>query len=237
MASLLDLFGGGSTPKAPDYYNLANSQSAQSRWNEQGPYGSVSWGAKPGADPLNLKPGDMTRTTSFSPEQQQLYDSQVNTQRQAGAAAGGIATQLQDGLQGVGDSIYQHTTRYYDQDFDRQQEQLRTKLLNSGVAPNSSAWGAAFQDFNKRRDAAYADAAGMAQTQMVGQQGQLTQQLAQLLGMSSPQVMQSQNTGQAANLLGAGEATYSAQMDQFNADQANREMLLNALVKGGQSYM
>lgn len=73
-------------PPAPDYAALAQQQGLESRdtagfntninrVNQVGPDGSVTWSQNPGADPLNPGVGDYTQTTTLSPAQQALYDS------------------------------------------------------------------------------------------------------------------------------------------------------------------
>lgn len=73
-------------PPAPDYAALAQQQGTESRdtagfntninrVNQVGPYGSVTWAQRPGADPLHPGVGDYTQTTALSPEQQALYDA------------------------------------------------------------------------------------------------------------------------------------------------------------------
>lgn len=76
----------GSPAPAPDYAGLAAAQGTadkaaaqyntnSNRVNQVGPQGQITWSTRPGADPNNPQAGDYTQTTSYSPEQQSLYDS------------------------------------------------------------------------------------------------------------------------------------------------------------------
>lgn len=98
-------------PPAPDYAALAQQQGAESRdtagfntninrVNQVGPDGSVTWSQAPGADPMHPGVGDYTQTTTLSPVQQRLYDSQ-------NAISQNFADTAQAGLARVGNSMGQ----------------------------------------------------------------------------------------------------------------------------------
>lgn len=95
--------GKGSSPApAPDYASLAQQQGAAdkaaaqyntgaNRVNQYGPQGSITWSLRPGADPNNPQAGDYQQTTSLSPEQQALYNSQNRiSQQYANTAEAGL---------------------------------------------------------------------------------------------------------------------------------------------------
>lgn len=92
--------GKSSAAPAPDYADLAAQQGAASqqaaqyntaanRVNQTGPDGSITWSSRPGADPNNPQAGDWTQTTSLSPQQQQLYNSQNRISQQFANTAEG----------------------------------------------------------------------------------------------------------------------------------------------------
>ncbi len=68
----------------------------------------------------------------------------------------------QDDLQGFrdqqSDALYRQNTRYLDRDFDRKEEQLRTRLANQGAVEGSEAYDNAMRDFSDTRERAYGGA-------------------------------------------------------------------------------
>jgi hypothetical protein len=94
--------GKSSPPPPPDPGIVAAAQggenrdtaafnSAINRVNQVGPNGSTTWTIRPGADPKNPQPGDYIQTTSYSPQQQALYDAQSRIgQNLAGVAESGL---------------------------------------------------------------------------------------------------------------------------------------------------
>lgn len=78
---------GPSAPPPPDLAAAAKAEGEASRdtaifntnlnrADQVGPDGSVRWTMRPGADPMNPQPGDFIQTTSLSPAQQGLYNSE-----------------------------------------------------------------------------------------------------------------------------------------------------------------
>lgn len=79
--------GSKSGGKSPDYVGVARQQGTEdrntalfnaglNRPNQYGPTGSVEWTLRPGADPMNPKPGDFIQKTTLSPAEQQLLQKQ-----------------------------------------------------------------------------------------------------------------------------------------------------------------
>lgn len=56
------------------------------------------------------------------------------------------------------DALYRQNTRYLDRDFDRREEQLRTRLANQGAVEGSEAYDNAMRDFTDTRERAYGGA-------------------------------------------------------------------------------
>ena len=94
----LQLWGKSSAPKAPDYAAAAEAQgeanlesaqytSAINRPDEFSTEGSRTWSLKPGADPDNPQPGDWIVNTALSPEQQGLYDQEIQNKQYLGNLA------------------------------------------------------------------------------------------------------------------------------------------------------
>lgn len=214
--------GKSSAPAAPDYKGQAIAQANSSKYNEVTPYGAITWGIRPGADQDNPQPGDYIRTTALSGQQQKLYDTGVATQLQAGLAGQRMLGDLGDG-QAASDAAYSHATRYYDTNFGRDEAGLRSQLINSGLTEGSEAYKNAMDQFNQRKDSAYADAADRAVAAGDQQQNSVVARLANILALSRGQSAASGNTagGSGTDLLGAANNQYQAQLGQVNADNAN----------------
>lgn len=232
--------GKSSAPKAPDYKSQAIATSNAGKYNEVTPFGTVGWGLRPGADPNNPQPGDSIRTTSLSPEQQQLYDQGVANQLAAGNVA---ATQLSQlgpdvsGRQALQDALYRRSTQYYDQNFGDQEEALRSRLINSGLAEGSEAYDREMRNFGQLRAGAYSDAADRAvvnaeQQSQVGQNSAVAR-LAQILAMSRGQMPVSGNTSAGPDLLGAANAQYNADLGRVNANNAQQQQGFNNALQTG----
>lgn len=214
--------GKSSAPEAPDYTGQAIAQSNAGKYNEVTPQGNVGWALRPGADPKNPQPGDYIRTTTLSPEQQQLYNTNVGTQLQAGLAGQQMLGDLGNSQQAQ-DAAYRKATRYYDTNFGRDENALRTQLLNSGLAEGSEAYKNSMNEFNQRKDSAYADAADRALATGEQSQNSAVARLANILALSRGQNPGSSNAagGQGTDLLAAANNQYQAQLGGVNAENAN----------------
>jgi len=213
--------GKSDAPAAPDYKGQAIAQANSGKYNETTPYGSIGWSIRPGADPNNPQPGDYIRTTTLAPEQQQLYDTNVATQLKAGLAGQQMLGDLGNGQQAA-DAAYRKTTHYYDTNFGRDENALRTQLINSGLTEGSEAYRNAMDQFNQRKDSAYADAADRAVAAGDQQQNSAVARLANILALSRGQSPTSGNSagGSSTDLLNAANNQYQAQLGQVNADNA-----------------
>jgi hypothetical protein len=214
--------GKSDPPAAPDYKGQAIAQANSGKYNETTPYGSISWAIRPGADPNNPQPGDYIRTTALSGPQQQLYDTNVATQLKAGLAGQQMLGDIGDG-QAASDASYRRATRYYDTNFGRDESALRAQLINSGLTEGSEAYKNAMDQFNQRKDSAYADAADRAVAAGDQQQNSAVARLANILAISRGQSPTSSNGsgGGGADLLSAANNQYQAQLGQVNAENAN----------------
>lgn len=214
--------GKSDPPAAPDYKGQAIAQSNSGKYNETTPYGAITWSLRPGADPNNPQPGDYIRTTSLAPEQRQLYNTNVATQLKAGLAGQQMLGDLGNS-QTASDAAYRKATRYYDTNFGRDEGALRTQLINSGLQEGTEAYKNAMDQFNQRKDSAYADAADRAVAAGDQQQNSAVARLANILAISRGQNPTSSNAsgGGGADLLSAANNQYQAQLGQVNAENAN----------------
>lgn len=163
--------------------------------------------------------------TELSPEQQRLYAAQLgvsqNTADLANQYAGRIAqnTAQPFSFEGMPDAPqYDEAARIAARDritarqepqFERDQEALRTRLLNSGVGIGSEAWTDAQGDFSRARNDYYlgADAAaGSEAARIFGLQGD-----ARTRAIQEAQLLRTQPINEVSALLGTGPGVQTPQ--------------------------
>lgn len=222
----------GSSGGVSDYTKAAIATSNSGKYNEVGPYGSNTWTLRPGADPNNPQPGDYIRTTTFEPGQQQLLDQTTAGKLGAGGLAQSQVSDIAGGRQAVQDALYKQYTANFDQRYGRDEEALRTRLLNEGLDPNSEAGKNELLQFRQNKDAAYADAQQRAITGADAQQNSAVARLANILAMSGPSMPTSANSsgGNPTDLLTAANQTYNAQLAASNASKAQNTQNFNSLI-------
>ena len=197
------IFGTQSAPKTPNYAAAAQATAdsnkaaaltagALNRPTQITPTGSQTWSLKPGADPNNPQPGDWIATTSYSPEQQKLYEGQTAAQQglvdTANVGVGGLAglgvgqglgevapsftgdvsktaDQFSADRQAISDALYANQTKYLGDQFARDDENLRSQLLSRGLTEGSAAYDNALRDQQRTQNDAYGTAANYATTQ------------------------------------------------------------------------
>ena len=197
------IFGTQKAPKTPNYAAAAQATAdsnkaaalttgALNRPTQITPTGSQTWSLKPGADPNNPQPGDWIATTSYSPEQQKLYEGQTAAQQglvdTANAGVGGLAglgvgqglgevapsftgdvsktaDQFSADRQAISDALYANQTKYLGDQFARDDENLRSQLLSRGLTEGSAAYDNALRDQQRTQNDAYGTAANYATMQ------------------------------------------------------------------------
>lgn len=197
------IFGTQSAPKTPNYAAAAQATAdsnkaaalttgALNRPTQITPTGSQTWSLKPGADPNNPQPGDWIATTSYSPEQQKLYEGQTAAQQRlvdtANSGIGGLAglgigqglgevapsftgdvsktaNQFSADRQAISDAMFANQTKYLGDQFARDDENLRSQLLSRGLTEGSAAYDNALRDQQRTQNDAYGTAANYATTQ------------------------------------------------------------------------
>ncbi|WP_457663698.1 tail fiber domain-containing protein [Sinorhizobium medicae] len=167
-----------STPKAPDPQATAQAQAGMNRdtaitqsqlnmVNQQGPYGSLTYN-QTGTSKFKDSNGNWietptyTATTSLSPEQQAILDQTQKANLNLGTIANERSAFLKDYLAQPFDvnasteaKINELGSSRLDPRFAREQEALRTQLINSGIRPGSAAYSAAMNDFGQTKNDAY----------------------------------------------------------------------------------
>ena len=229
------VFGTQKAPKTPDYAGAATATAegnkaaaltagALNRPTQITPTGSQTWSLKEGADPNNPQPGDWIATTSYSPEQQKLYEGQTSAQQglvnTANVGVGGLAglgvgqglgnttpsftgdvsktaDQFSADRQAISDALYANQTKYLGDQFARDDERLRSQLLSRGLAEGSAAYDNALRDQQRTQNDAYGTAANNA-----------TSQSAQMQKLMQDALLNSASTQQNLYLQGlSGAAT------------------------------
>lgn len=273
--------GGGSAPAAPDPVATAQAQGAANKetayWNallnqvnQNTPYGSITYTRSGGGS--GTEPPQITATTTLSPEQQQILNSQNNLElglsdlanSQLSRIAGSVNTPYS--YDSLGDSFTADDfsrAQSAGQDaimsrlnpqFARDEEALRTRLINQGIGQGSDAYNREFDLFNQAKNDAMTQAVLQGANYAGNIQNQALQRRQQQIGeytttrnaplneaialMSGVQVQNPSfnnlNYGGAApaDISGEINQNYKNQLSQYNARQAaanNRSSALFSL--------
>lgn len=169
-------------PQAPDPNQVAAAQTEQNqqtaaynaalnRINTYTPWGSQTYNIT-GTDWRTGAP-IYEQNIELSPEQRAMYEQQLSQNMALGEYGNQVIGELtgrpdvslpdMPGELGPVDqyrdraeeALYGRNTRYLDRDFDRQQEQIRTRLANQGIVEGSEAFDNAMTDFRNERERAY----------------------------------------------------------------------------------
>lgn len=166
------------TAQAQYQYNTQAAQDSArlNRVNQQTPYGSVSYTEGPGMR--------WTQTVTESPNQERLRLAQENSGIALGELGAAQARKVGDILgtnyqsrrfnsadvtggrfdpnaaagQDIESATYDLATRRLGTQFDRSEEQLRSRLANQGITQDSEAFRSELEAFNTGKGNAYADA-------------------------------------------------------------------------------
>lgn len=208
----------------------AKAQQLLNMLNQSGPGGTVKY-RKTGSE----KVGGVTvptyeAHTKLSPEQQKIYGQTrgIANQLLKGIRRAG-APQLSD-MGSVEDALYGRSTRLLDPQYQKEQQDLETQLVNQGFSRNSEAFNKAMDFFTRSKNDAYAQArqnallgAGQEQSRLFGLENQARSQpineLMTLLG-ASPQVTGTPGAGVSTPQVGL-QAPDIASMIYNNAAQRN----------------
>jgi hypothetical protein len=265
VGKIMTLEGGKSDPPpAPDYTSAANATAqgnleaaraaaAANRVNQVTPNGNLTY--------THSGTGDdgWTATQTLSPAQQQMLNKN-NT------LSNGLLDTAQLGLSGVNDALSkgfdwnalpasQVNAGQTAQDaimsrltpqFNNSEDALRTKLVNQGLTPGSTAWDNEMNNFNYGKNDAYSQAAlqGIGVGQQARAQALQEQEFGRTEGLNMVNALRTGNqvqqpnfvntpqqaTTAGADLLGATNAGYQNQLSATNASNANSAGLFGGLV-------
>lgn len=223
-----------STPATPDYKGTAIATANANKYNTSGPYGKGTWTLRAGADPTSPQAGDWTQTTVLSPEQQKLYELGAGNKLAAGQALTGMVGDL-GSRQQVADALYKQATRYMDQSFGDQEAALTSRLQNQGLVEGSDAYERALRNFMQTRGQAYESAASSSVINADTASNHAVSRIAQLLAATRETTPQVAGIGGGADLAGAEQAKYEADLARSNADAANKAQQQQAILQAGLS--
>lgn len=227
----------GSTPTpapAPDPTALANAQGAantktaktQQQLNmvdQYTPQGSLTYTQTGKWDDGTPK---FSSTQQYSPEQQKLYDLGNQTQQNIGQIGVDQSARIGELLgtpfktpDAANNKIAEMQRGFLDPQWDRNEEKLRTQLINSGVRPGSEAYERAVGDQSTQRQNAYnqmyLDAYKTAEGSALTERNQPINEISALLSgsqVSNPAYQSTPTAGVApTDLIGANQLSLQQQ--------------------------
>jgi len=247
-----------SAPAAPDYtaaaqqtaqgnLDAARQATAANRVNQVTPYGNLDYSIS-GQDPYGNP--TWTATQSLSPDQQQLYQQQMQTSLGLGnlqnQGLGYVQNMLskpfdtstlpQSGIN-PGETMQDSVLRRLQPQIAQQREMSQAQLANQGIVPGTTAYENAMRMQNQKENDLLTSAViqgtntGLAANQQAfGQAGYIRNEPINTLNairsgsqVTNPSYISNipqQATTSGADLLGASQMGYNAQMGNFNAQQA-----------------
>lgn len=135
--------------------------------NQQGPYGNLTYN-QTGTSKFKNSQGQWvetptyTATTTLSPAQQAILDQTQGANLNLGTIANERSAFLKDYLAKPFDvnaateaKINELGSSRLDPRFAREQEAMRSQLINSGIRPGTAAYSAAMNDFGQTKNDAY----------------------------------------------------------------------------------
>lgn len=230
-----------SAPAAPDPVATAAAQTASNKatattqyelgaTNQVAPQGTSSY-AQTGTWADGTP--QFTQTTSLNPQEQSIYDTGTQTRQNladiGSSQSAKIGTLLNTPFNtdsATADKIQGLQNEFLDPQWDRQQDQLKTTLLNSGVRPGSAAYTTAMNDFMNQRqkgyDQSYLDSYNTGQQAALTQRNQPINEISALLSgsqVSQPSFGSTPSPGVApTDVIGAQQQALNQQNVGYNAD-------------------
>lgn len=186
-----------------------------------------------------------TATTTYSPEQQQLYDTGVQTQQQIGQIGLDQSKRIGD-LLGQPINLDNAATESRLMELGRsrldpilaqQRASTETDLINRGIAPGSEAYDRAMKSVGQQENDAYNQllltGRGQAVQEALTQRNQPINEITALLSGSQVSQPNFTSTPQAqvapTDYAGIVGNNYMAQMAGYNADQQKQGAMLGGL--------
>jgi hypothetical protein len=212
-------WGNGSTQSSSSYYG--NSAPVAPDRNSFNGSGNGLW----------------SQTTKLTPEMQKVLDQNIAAKQQGydqlQAALGNINNNnLPLAPVNAGETAQDAIMRRVNPQLTQQDDALRNRLVNQGLRPGTEGWNREYDLFSQQRNDAYSQAAlaginvgNEARERAIAEQGIPLNLINAYQSGGQAQMPQFQNyaqqgVGQSADLMGAGQASYGAEMNEYNAGQA-----------------
>lgn len=230
--------------------DTAQAQMLTNMVNQNTPQGSVSYD-RTGTTGFRNSSGqwveipNYTATTTYSPEQQRLYDLSNATEQKIGeiglAQAGKIGdllgTPININNEETEARLYELGSKRLDPQFARQQADLETKLANQGVRVGSAAYSAAMNDFNQGKNDAYNQliltGRGQAVQEMMAERNQPINEISALLSQSQVSQPNFINAPQApvggVDYTGLVNEQYKAKMAAWQQQVASKNAMMGGM--------
>lgn len=178
-----------------------------------------------------------TETVKLSPEQQAIYDKQKAAdfnladlaQQQSGFLKDYMAEPIDLNNEAVESRLFELGSKRLDPRFQREEEAMRTNLINRGIREGTDAFSAAMSDFNQGKNDAYnqllLDGRGQAVQEALASRNQPINEITALL--SGSQVSMPQFTGNQQPQIpitdnaGLINTNYNQRLQAWQQNQAN----------------
>lgn len=249
-----------SAPAAPDPTATANAQAAMNKetalaqarlnnTNQVTPYGNLTYTA---GEEVNGVP-QYTATQTLSPEQQQLYDLNTQTQKNIGQIGVDQSARIGD-LLGQPVNLDNAATESRLMELGRSRldpllSQRRTSreqdLINRGIRPGTQAYDNAMRSVTEGENDAYnqllLSGRGQAVQEALAQRNQPINEISALLSgsqVSQPNFVGSPQTQIAgSDIIGPTYANYQGQMNQYNQGRSSNNSTMGGLFGLGGSAL
>jgi hypothetical protein len=192
-------------------------------------------------------PDQWSSTMTLNPEVQKILDQTLSGQQQGYSELQNYLKNIQDSSRipgavvNPGQTAQQAIMARLNPSFQNREEDLRTRLYNQGVRPGTEAWDNEYRNFGQERNDAFSQAAlqgisldEQARARALQEQSLPMNAIQAYLNntqVQSPQFTdyaQQAQTG-AADLMGAAQGTYGAQMNAANAKNAQAAQTTSGL--------
>lgn len=205
-------------------------------------------GLKGQATPTVPGQDQWTMETTLSPEQQRLYDLTTSAQTTYGETANNLLKSAQSSLSQPVDTDWESYRQKalaaqlsrIQPDYDRQQEQLRQRLINSGLTAGSEGWQRemdqqqrGYNDLMLQADLNAGNTVGQGIQQTAALRSMPLNEASALLSGSQVQMPQLQQTPSVnvapTDVMGAYNTQYQGQLANWNAQQQRNNAALGGL--------
>lgn len=177
-------------------------------------------------------------TMTLNPEVQKILDQTLSGQQQGYSELQNYLKNIQDSSRipgavvNPGQTAQQAIMARLNPSFQTREEDLRTRLYNQGVRPGTEAWDNEYRNFGQERNDAFSQAAlqgisldEQARARALQEQSMPMNAINAYLNNTQVQTPQFTDYAQqaqtnAADLMGAAQGTYGAQMNAANAKNA-----------------